>query len=343
MKLTRDNYEIWFLDYLEGSLKQGQMEEVLLFLSLNPDLAEELESFAPALSADKGVIFPGKKTLKKDSYDDPLFFETAAIAAMEGDLDPEELYSFEKWLAKNQDKQEIIHQFERTRLEPDPSITYPVKAELEKKTTVIAFWLRVASIAAILLLVVFLFHPTTRKQDSSSLITAGTSKPEQSNPVKKDVADAGKVIPVKIKTDNRQKQDAGHINHKVKKIATPDPSLVEVRQTFSIAMLEARSLPVKTFAPVFTDLVQLKTPENISFASNEISLSDFLENKLQTMKANGPRGFYTREEFTLAGLHFFSRLPGNHLTGKKGSDGRLKTISFNTQLLAVSIPVNREL
>jgi hypothetical protein len=343
MKLTRDNYEIWFLDYLEGSLEQGQMDEVRLFLSLNPDLAEELESFAPALSANKGVIFPNKNKLKKDSYEDPLFFETAAIAAMEGDLDQEELNSFEKWLAKNPDKQELIHQFERTRLKPDPSITYPVKAVLKKKTTVIAFWFRVVSVAAILLLAVFLFYPTTRKQDSPARITAGTSMPEQSNPVKKDVADAGKVIPVTVKADNRQKQNALHMNRKVKKIAAPDTPLVEVRQTVSIAMLEARSIPVHTFVPVFTDLVPLKTPENVFFANNEISLSDFLENKLQTMKANGPKRFFSREEFTIAGLHLFSRLPGNHLTGKKGSDGRLKTISFNTPLLAFSIPVNREL
>jgi hypothetical protein len=343
MKLTRDNYEIWFLDYLEGSLEQGQMDEVRLFLSRNPDLAEELESFAPALSADKGVFFPAKNKLKKDSYNDPLFFETAVIAAMEGDLDQEELHSFEKWLVKNPDKQELIHQFERTRLKPVPSITYPVKAALKKKTTVMAFWLSVASVAAILLLAVFLFLPTARKQDSSAQITAGAKMPEQSSPVKKDVADAGKVIPVNVETDNRQKQEASHINRKVKKIAAPDPALNEVRQTASIAMLEVRSIPVHTFVPVCTDLEPLKTPEDVSFANNEISLSDFLENKLQTMKANGPKGFFTREEFTIAGLHLFSRLPGNHLTGTKGSDGRLKTISFNTQLLAVSIPVNREL
>ena len=343
MKLTRDNYEIWFLDYLEGSLEQGQMDEVRLFLSLNPDLAEELESFTPALSVDEGVIFPGKYRLKKDSYEDPLFFETAAIAAMEGDLDQEELNSFEKWLAKNPDKQEIIHQFERTRVKPDLSVTYPVKADLKKKTTVMAFWFRVASIAAILLLAVFLFLPTTRKHDSSAGITAGTSMPEQSNPDNKAVADAGKVIPVNIETGNLQKQNTIHMNSKVNKIPTPDPDPIEVRQTVSIAMLEARSIPVNTFVHVFTDLVPLKTPENVSFASNEISLSDFLGNKLQTMKAKGPKGFLTREEFTIAGLRLFSRLPGNRLTGKKGSDGRLKTISFNTQLLAVSIPVNREL
>jgi hypothetical protein len=92
--------------------------------------------------------------------------------------------------------------------------------------------------------------------------------------------------------------------------------------------------------PEIPDLVPLKVSLPISSASNEIPLSDFLKDKLQELKANGKKTFITREEVTIAGLHLFSRLPGKHLTGKEGRDGRLKTITFNTQLLAFSIPVN---
>ena len=76
-------------------------------------------------------------------------------------------------------------------------------------------------------------------------------------------------------------------------------------------------------------------------ANAEIPLTDFLNNKLQSVKGEGPKGFFSREEVILAGLHFFSRLPGNHLTGRKGTDGRLTSISLNTQLLAISVPLNR--
>jgi hypothetical protein len=75
--------------------------------------------------------------------------------------------------------------------------------------------------------------------------------------------------------------------------------------------------------------------------NNEIPVSEFLNSKLQDLKVNGPKGLITREELALAGLHLFSRLPGKHLTGRKGTDGRLKMISLNTPLLAVSLPVNR--
>ena len=73
----------------------------------------------------------------------------------------------------------------------------------------------------------------------------------------------------------------------------------------------------------------------------EMPLSEYLKDKYQELKTSNPTEFITREEFTIAGLHLFSKLPGKRLTGRKGSDGRLKTISFNTQLLAFSIPVNR--
>jgi len=59
------------------------------------------------------------------------------------------------------------------------------------------------------------------------------------------------------------------------------------------------------------------------------------------MKNQGPKGFFSREEVAVAGLRFFSLLPGKHLTGKKGRDGKLKSITFNTQMLAISIPVNK--
>ena len=86
MKITRDNYEIWFLDYLVGRLDKEGMEAVQNFLIHHPNLAEELDTEIITLHTDHNSRFAGKESLKKEPLDDPAVFETAAIASMEGDL-----------------------------------------------------------------------------------------------------------------------------------------------------------------------------------------------------------------------------------------------------------------
>lgn len=41
--ITRENYEIYFIDYLEGILSSEEVAMVNNFLTVNPDLKEELE------------------------------------------------------------------------------------------------------------------------------------------------------------------------------------------------------------------------------------------------------------------------------------------------------------
>ena len=42
MRIDRSNYEIWFIDWLDGNLNSNQVEKLKLFLNENPDLEEEL-------------------------------------------------------------------------------------------------------------------------------------------------------------------------------------------------------------------------------------------------------------------------------------------------------------
>jgi hypothetical protein len=100
MKINRDNYESWFLDYLEGNLDPEQMEMVRRFKIEHPDLADEAEEFSLFLKADSGLVYPGKHLLRKEVYDDPVHFEQFAIAAMEGDMSEEELRQFQHWSTK---------------------------------------------------------------------------------------------------------------------------------------------------------------------------------------------------------------------------------------------------
>jgi hypothetical protein len=340
MKITRENYEIWFLDYLDGSLDQDGREEVHLFLQNHPDLADGLESFPTVLPVDTGRIYPRKELLKRSQYDDSLILENIAVAEMEGDLTEEETIEFKNWLSKNPDKQGNISLIQRIRLQPDLSIVFPRKEHLKKRPAQITLLYRITAVAALLLLAFLLYKPSLQKQDSAQL-SANTvlpvekvAKPTPENVKKIHVLQAEKNLKTSRATPVLQK------TAKVSREAAPEPAFSGTRQAEPIATLTTRTVTVQTDLPAFYDLVPVRL-EPVNYASGEIPLSEYYDIKFQSLKDQGPKGFITREEVAVAGLRFFSRLTGNHLTGKKGKNGNLETISFNSQPLAISIPLNR--
>ena len=66
MNITRDNYESFFLDYLEGSLDPSMMEQMHAFLERNPDLKAEMEEFEQVSLIADPVLFMEKEKLKKN-------------------------------------------------------------------------------------------------------------------------------------------------------------------------------------------------------------------------------------------------------------------------------------
>jgi hypothetical protein len=341
MKITIDNYESWFLDFMEGNLNSEELEGVRSFMRQHPELAAELDNFLPALKPDN-QNFAGKEMLKKSIFHDTAHFETTSIAAIEGDLSPEEKSVFIDWLEKNPVQQKFYLELEKCKLLPNPEISFPAKGRLKKKTISISPWIKVAGAAAVLLIALLTFYPEERVSKIASPVANNSSQGGvQKEPIKEVISEKSLTLPSSAKA-NIQKLNKKRPNlYQIRRNKVPKIMLAEAREKIIIQSLDSKSTLVQSYVPDLTDLMPVKENESLYAASNEISLSDFLKSKLKELRASGPKEYYTREEVTVAGLHLFSRLPGNHLTGKKGSDGRLTTISFNTHLLAFTIPVNR--
>ena len=343
MKLTRDNYEIWFLDYSDGKLDQAQIDAVHRFIAVNPDLAIELEAFAPVLSKDYLLPFPGKDGLKKSLYEDPAHLENSILASLEGDLTSMEQEMLDHWMSDKPDQLEISQLFKQARLIPPPDIRFPRKAQLKRTSIVRVNWAWISSIAALFLLILFLFQPVNTKKEMATIvrmpksntpktsITAGiaetTHKQPSANPEKRIAASkpsSGALVRInKIRTKNLP------------------PIFTELRRPDTVALLLPRPGEVKSDFLLFADLAPIREPMAGDPTSGEISLADYLKKKYEALKADEPKLIITREEIVIAGLHLFSRLPGRRLTGRRDVDGNLKSISFNSQILAFSIPINR--
>ena len=346
MKITRENYEIWFLDFMEGRLNRQETEEVRTFMSQHPDLAEEMENIVPPLFSDSEILFPGKEKLKKDPFEDPEILEDSIIARMEGDLNETEKKSLDAWLNHHPEKRQLVNLYENTRLKPDLDLVFPDREKLKKKSTLRVVWIRVASVAAILLMLFYLFQPEKRISDQPA--TTIVEIPGPSGAITPSLSPLASARSLPLTTAKKTAQivtNQKKLSRNLKRTNRQKTLIksVEERSYIPISAMQARIAPVSTFELEFADLVPLKEPANQYAASNDILMSTFFTDKFRELKAGGTGGVFSREGLAVAGLRFFSWLPGRRLTGKKGTDGRLKSITFSTQLLAFSIPVNRGL
>lgn len=72
--INDNNYNHYFIAFLEGDLSIEGIEEVKSFLELNPQLQAELDLFDTShLSANESIVFTDKKSLKKNPF---LLFKT---------------------------------------------------------------------------------------------------------------------------------------------------------------------------------------------------------------------------------------------------------------------------
>ena len=92
MDINRDNYEIFFVDYMDGKLSSGDENRLMAFLVQNPDIAEELEGIKKCVLEPVDIQYSAKEGLKKTfsqgmGIDD---FDYLCIANIEGELAPDE-------------------------------------------------------------------------------------------------------------------------------------------------------------------------------------------------------------------------------------------------------------
>ena len=181
MKITRDNYEPFFLDYLEGNLEETMIDQFLDFLEQNPDLKEELQLFDNIHLPEEQVAFSGKQHLYKTAQDEKPAFEMKTIAYMEGDLKDDERESFETYIAAHPELQKEYELFGKTRLVADTEIKFPQKQKLYRKSgTIIALnWVaRAAAVVVLIWGINSLFQPGSQKVGTSVIPEIASVKPQ---------------------------------------------------------------------------------------------------------------------------------------------------------------------
>lgn len=175
-KISRNNYEVFFLDYLEGKLDPLKSEELFSFLMLHPDLKRELDEYDMITLAKERELFENKGILKKFNFTcevDESNFEQFCVAFFEGDLTALQRDNLKSYLTLKPDKNEIFDLYELSRLKEDASIVFFGKDKLKKGFSNALIILKRLSIAASLLFVAgFSFFLLNRENSKQTILVA---------------------------------------------------------------------------------------------------------------------------------------------------------------------------
>ncbi len=123
--INRENYEIFFMDYLDGQLSPKQLEALKVFLNDNPDLKEELEDLSGFKLEAKEQSFPDKATLKK-TPDLPEInlgnIDAFLLHELEGNLSDEETEKLDTFLKLHPELLSERDKWAQTKLKADESV-----------------------------------------------------------------------------------------------------------------------------------------------------------------------------------------------------------------------------
>ena len=355
MQINRSNYEIWFIDWLDGILNNIQVEKLIQFLKENPDLKEEFDELSSVRLKPTEKTLPNKNHLKKSTENiTDSQFELMCIAYAEKDLSSEQCSELKEIVEHDTDKKRIFELFQKTKFTPTP-VSYRGKNLLIRRTIgqkALRFAIIGLSAAAVSLFAIIAFISKTNiVRDNYQKTAQNIIKPDKS-----DIVDPSGKITSAVSTQIARQT----INRfaRSKKTAGPTGGNRNL-QIDSLPVIPVRSSIIVekvTFSPeiilegngISGSLISLKP--NVAIPSDyddgQSRFSKFIAKAFRekllrekTPKDNPLKAY----EIAEAGITGLNKLLGWEmaLDERKDENGRLKSVYFSSKLLKFNAPVNK--
>ncbi len=179
MKINKENYGRFIVDYYDGQLSSEEEQRLLLFLDRHPALKEEFENFegAPMLP-DEPLVFSEKQTLQKpevvafgeineDNY--PEYF----VLSMDNELNEVLQNQLDVFLKQNPKLNDEYTLFGLTKVTTDTSVVFGNKEQLRNRRIIPLLRYAGMAAAAVLLLLFgirFFFSSPGQKAVRNTLV-----------------------------------------------------------------------------------------------------------------------------------------------------------------------------
>jgi hypothetical protein len=342
MKITRENYESFFLDYLEGHLEEPLVDEFIEFLRHHPDLKAELQLFEHLSIPEESISFTGKDKLYRSSLDDKTHFEHQAVAMLEGDLEDSDKAAFTAYLQHNNGARLEFEQFSKTRLIADETLQYPRKGELYRQPAIRPMLYRAMRVAAVLLVAMTIWSVWPDKTSDilnppviSDLIPQSdplhSQEPTSGSPAEQTptepllTASAGTTIPA------RNAPRAADLPFAEEVIQTREELIVPDQLPIRKAAIEIRSVESAVIANMQSEPLYTETEP----VEEDVYLTDRLRQRI------GMEGF-SFARLVRSGLDLASNVSNEKVTYATNTDGDIVALSLDTRLVGLRIPVGRK-
>src|SRR5581483_5655371 len=189
--VTRENYEAYFVMYIDNELTPAQRKAVDYFIQQNPDLEEELVMLKQSiLRPNEKIVFTHIEQLLKNTAAQGLVnennYEEYFVLYGDDELTTEQKIKVEQFVVKHPQYAQEFELIQQARLVPD-TITFPDKTYLfrteEDDNRVIAFpWWRISAAAVALLVIGSLgWYLSTYNTGTNPSVTGklATTQPKQ--------------------------------------------------------------------------------------------------------------------------------------------------------------------
>ncbi len=357
ININRNNYERYFIDFLDGNLDQTEKEQLFLFLDVNPDLKEELENFDGELIIEGEVSYGNKRILLKKSFLAEVIstnFDELCIANLEGDLNQNEEKYFQEVINEDIKKQKELEYYKLTQIYSDESIVFDEK-QLLKKTSKPGFKRNYAiiSIAAsiVLLIGIYFLLPKQRTELIENPIADVNN--QQSNKTVFNIAESIKSEEKveKIKAVNTFLAKDNNLLSKVK-LRKKEENIVNGK---NIETIESKSGDINKlvamYVPIEVDLkfnmIELDQTNASNFLTKEESIEE--ENYFTVRSFLTYRVFNKKEKLewfdvAQASVEGINKLTGSSMTLERKYDenGNPDKTEFSSKLIAFSTPAKKD-
>ncbi len=357
MKINRDNYEAYFIDYLDGNLDEKLVDDFLEFIQQNPDLKDELTLFQSVSLEPDDIHFNKKEKLYKNKFDLEDNFNHASVASLESDLSNDEKLAFENYLKSHPEKRKELQLFEKTKLQPDLSIHFDKKNNLYRRSKVRTMVMWGIRIAAVLILA-FTFYVLADRYSNNKIAETKVAVIQNKTP-QEQIPE--KVTPAEIKKQTETIEDQDRKTDKEPAVKTANPKVTKPAQKPAKSLRENNKgrmdetvdeilrTPVEALEPMprlsaSLELKQpqptLKTmyytiPEEPVYQDDERFIADVVKEKTGLNKLSFGK-------IAKAGLNIVSNISKEKLTYETDESGKVSEISYDSRLFAFSIPTKNE-
>lgn len=282
-----ENYEAFYLDFLEGNLKEEETRAFELFLEQHPDLKvdEELPNLSEQLnlSLDRDFLSSMKMFNVTENITENNC-EQFMIAAVEEILPTTKKIELNDFLAKRNDLRSEFAFYEKTKLVADFNVTYTEKSSL-KKGFVIPMYAKFVAIAASLILVL-LFFPSTNSV-KENYFTARREKQELNPKIEKNEKTV--VVGDDIVTENFQ---VASINSKQKNKQYNKEAKNNTEEQIKTQNTYLQTLKITTIPTTFSEELAQFHYTKIDKQDDQISDNSVV---LAANEMKNPIPFFTRE------------------------------------------------